>query len=169
MKTAMTGPATFSPRQVSRVYTQKLAAPPERILPLLTPLGEKAWAHGWDPVIRYQAPAPGIGTLFATRHHGDPADTIWLLETFDEARRHVRYLHVTPGSDVTEIDIRLEPAPGAPDRTEAVVRYTYTGLSEAGNALVDSKTEEHYHRFMTEWESQLNDHLARHLARRPAE
>ena len=151
---------SFSPARVSRVYTQSLAAPPERILPLLTPLGERAWAGGWDPVILFEAPPPGDGTVFATRHPGQP-DTIWLLEAFDRAGRHVRYLHVTPGSDVTEIDIALAPSAGAPDRTDAVVRYTYTGLSERGNALVASMTEEHYRRFMSEWEQELNAYLAR--------
>jgi len=149
---------TFTPRQVSRVYTQSLAAAPEEILPLLTPIGEKAWAEGWDPVMRHEAPVPGDGTLFATRHPGQP-DTIWLLERFDPVGLQVRYLHVTPGSDVTEIDIALRPG-GAPDRTEAVVRYTYTGFSERGNALVDAMTEEHYRGFMIEWEEQLNRYLA---------
>jgi len=154
----ITSRPAFSPRQVSRAYTQSLAAPPDQIMPLLTPLGEKAWAVGWDPVILFQAPAPGTGTMFATRHAGE-REKIWLLETFDVAGRRVRYLHVTPGSDVTEIDIALSAAAGAPDRTEAVVRYTYTGLSERGNALVDAMTEEHYQRFMEQWEQELNRYL----------
>lgn len=151
-------PQAFAPRQVSHVYTQSLSAPPDEIMPLLTPLGEKAWCRGWDPIIRFQAPEPGDGTLFAVRRPGEP-DTIWLLESFDAAGRRVRYLHMTPGSDVTEIDIALREAPGAPDRTEAVVRYTYTGFSERGNALVGAKTDEQYRRFMIEWEEELNGYL----------
>jgi hypothetical protein len=150
----------FTPRQVSHVYTQSLAGSPDDIMPLLTPLGEKAWCRGWDPVILFQAPEPGDGTVFAVRHPGEP-DTIWLLESFDAAGRRVRYLHVTPGSDVTEIDIALRGAAGAPDRTEAVVRYTYTGFSERGNALVGAMTAEHYRRFMIDWEGELNDYLER--------
>jgi hypothetical protein len=149
------GERGFAPRQVSRVYTQSLAAPPGEILPLLTPIGEKAWAHGWDPVMLFEAPPPGVGTVFATRHHGQP-DTIWLLDTFEPER--VRYLHVTPGSDVTEIDIQLRPA--ADRRTDAEIRYTYTGFSDRGNALVDSWTEERYREFMRAWEEELNHYLA---------
>lgn len=152
-------PAGFAPRQVSHVYTQSLAATPDEILPLLTPLGEKAWAHGWDPVILFQAPSPGTGTVFAIRRSGHP-DTIWLLEKFDAAARHVRYLHVTPGSNVTEIDIRLAAAADDPGQTAAAIRYTYTGFSERGNALVDSKTAVEYRRFMQEWEAELNGYLA---------
>lgn len=152
----------FAPRQVSHVYTQSLAASPDDIMPLLTPLGEKAWCRGWDPIILFQAPEPGDGTVFAVRHPGEP-DTIWLLESFDAGGRRVRYLHVTPGSDVTEIDIALREA-GAQDRTEAVVRYTYTGFSERGNALVGAMTAERYRAFMVEWEEELNEYVS-HRAR----
>jgi hypothetical protein len=146
------------PRQISHVYTQTLAGTPDQILPLLTPLGEKAWCEGWEPTMRFEAGPPGEDTLFATHEPGAP-DTIWLLERFDAAAGHVRYLHVTPGSDVTEIDIRL--AATGPGRSEAVVRYTYTGFTERGNALVDARTAEHYLGFMRAWEEQLNAYLAR--------
>ena len=49
--------------------------------------------------------------------------------------------------------------PVAPDVTEATVRYTYTGLSETGNALVASRTEEYYLGFMQNWEDALNRYL----------
>ncbi len=159
MSSEMPEVQAFAPRRVSHAYTQSLSAPPGDIMPLLTPLGEKAWCSGWDPIVLFQAPEPGDGTVFAVRHPGEP-DTIWLLESFDAAGRRVRYLHVTPGSDVTEIDIELREASGAPERSEAVVRYTYTGLSERGNALVDAMTAEHYRRFMVEWETELNGYLA---------
>ena len=46
----------FIPRQVTRTYTQTLAATPERILPLLTPEGERDWAERWDPTVLFAAP-----------------------------------------------------------------------------------------------------------------
>jgi len=39
------------------------------------------------------------------------------------------------------------------------VRYTYTGFSERGNALVGAMTAEQYRRFMVEWEEELNGYL----------
>ena len=142
----------FVPRQVTRTYTQTLAAPPERILPLLTPEGERAWAEGWDPTVLFDAPGKG-GTVFVT---SDP-DTLWLLERYDAARGYVRYYRITPDSNVTELDIVLRLV--APEVTEATVRYTYTGLSETGNALVASRTEEYYLGFMRHWEDALNRYL----------
>ncbi len=149
-------PAAFAPRQVTRVYVQHLAAAPDRILPLLTPLGERAWAEGWDPTILHAAPEPGPGTVFTTRHPGRP-DTLWLMEEYDPARHRVRYVRVTPGSDVTQLDIALEAA--GDDRTAATVRYTYTGFTEEGNALVASITEETYAHHLREWETALNHFL----------
>ena len=145
-----------SPERVSHVYEQVLESPPERVLPLLTPLGEKAWAAGWEPEMRWEPPGGGAGTLFVVRHRGQP-DTVWLLDTWEPAAGHVHYVHVTPGSDVTEIDIRLRP--DGKERTVAAVRYTWTSLAAPGVALVRSKTPEGYLRFMLDWERELNHYL----------
>jgi hypothetical protein len=142
--------------RVSHVYEQHLEAAPERVLPLLTPMGERAWAVGWDPAMRWEAAGGGAGTLFVTRHPGQP-DTVWLLDTWEPQAGHVHYVHVTPGSDVTEIDSRLR-ADGK-DRTVATVRYTWTALGPPGVGLVRSKTPEAYLHFMRAWERELNHYL----------
>jgi hypothetical protein len=142
--------------RVSHVYEQHLEATPERVLPLLTPLGEQAWASGWEPDLRWEPPGGGAGTLFVTRHPGHP-DTVWLLDAWEPAAGHVHYVHVTPGSDVTEIDIQLRPE--GKDRSVAAVRYTWTALGEPGRVLVRHKTPESYRRFMQAWERELNHYL----------
>ena len=144
------------PERVSHVYEQHLDAAPERVLPLLTPLGERAWAAGWEPEVRWEPPGGGAGTIFVTRHPGQP-DTVWFLDTWEPAAGHVHYVHVTPGSDVTEIDIRLRPE--GEDRTVAAVRYTWTALGAPGVALVRSKTPDAYLRAMRHWELALNHYL----------
>lgn len=150
-------PSGFVPRRVSRVYRQTLQATPERILPLLTPVREAEWANGWAPTILHASPSPETpGTVFRTRHAGEP-DTLWLLVAYEPARGQVRYVHVTPGSNVCEIDISL--VPGGEGTTHADVRYTYTTLGAPGDVLVDHFTEEHYVRWMKEWEQELNHYL----------
>ena len=144
------------PARVSQVYVQHLVAPPEKVLPLLTPLGERAWASGWEPEMRWEPKGGGPGTLFVTRHPGHP-ETLWWLLVHDAATGQVRYLHLTPGSDVTEIDIQLRPGPEG--STLAEVRYTWTSLGPPGDALVRSKTPEAYEHFMREWERELNHYL----------
>jgi hypothetical protein len=142
----------FQPRQVTRSYEQTLAAPPERILPLLTAVGEKAWAPGWEPRVLYRPPEGDQGTVFMTAER-----TLWRMEEMDLEARRVRYVHVTAGVEVTELEIVLQP--DGPERTRARVTYTFTGLSEAGNRGVDEQTEEHYAKWMREWETELNHFL----------
>lgn len=144
------------PARVSHSYLQHLRAPMERVLPLLTPLGERAWAGDWEPEVRWEPKGGGPGTLFVTRHPGHP-ETLWLMVAFDAAAGQVRYVHLTPGSDVTEIDIQLRP--GTPGETLAEVRYTWTSLGPPGDALVRGKTPEAYLHFMREWETELNHYL----------
>jgi hypothetical protein len=144
------------PARVSHVYDQHLEATPEHVLPLLTPLGERAWAVGWDPVMRWEPAGGGAGTLFVTQHPGQP-EALWLLDTWEPSAGHVHYVHVSPGSDVTEIDIRLRP--DGKDRTVATVRYTWTALGPPGVALVRSKSPEAYVHFMRRWELELNHYL----------
>ena len=95
--------------QASHVYEQRLEAAPERVLPLLTPLGERAWAAGWDPVLRWEPPGGGAGTLFVIRHPGPGLDPLAPRHVGARGRACPRYVHVTPGSGVTEIDIQLRP------------------------------------------------------------
>ncbi len=143
-------------QRVTRVGRQTWDAPAERVLPLLTPQGEAAWALGWKPDIRWQAPGNGEGTLFVTRsHHGD--ETLWVLQTWDAAAGRVAYTHLLPGVLLVELSVVLTPLPQGKTRGE--VRYAYTALSERGNARVAEMTEEHFAAFMRDWESQLNHFL----------
>jgi hypothetical protein len=142
--------------RVTRTAQQLWKGAPQRILPLLTPLGEKAWALGWEPDLRWQPPKGRQGTVFVTHNHG-PREALWLLETFDAARLYVGYLYVCPGFLLVELSVGLTPL--GKDRTAASVRYTYTALSAAGSAHVDAMTEGHYAAFMREWEQQLNHFL----------
>ena len=143
--------------RASRVAVQTWNATPERLLPLLTPLGEKAWAVGWEPEMRWQpAGGQGAGTLFVTRGPGG-GETVWVLETFDVARQRVAYVHVSPGSLVVEIGVTLAPLPE--NKTRAEVRYTFTALSELGNARIAQVNEADFENFMRDWERELNHFL----------
>ena len=143
-------------RRACRVAVQTWNAPPERLLPLLTPLGEKAWAVGWEPEMRWQAPGHGEGTLFVTRS-ASGGETVWVLARFDVARLRVAYVHVSPGSLVVEIMLAL--APLSESKTRAEVRYTYTALSEEGNARLAQMSEARFAEFMRDWERELNHFL----------
>lgn len=106
--------------------------------------------------MRWQAAGSGEGTLFVTRSTG-VGETVWVLETFDAAHLRVAYVHVSPGSLVVEIVVGLSPLPES--KTCAEVRYTFTALSEQGNARIAEMTEAHFANFMRDWERELNHFL----------
>ncbi len=154
-------PATaedFAPAHVLRSATIRLDAPPERVFPLFTPLGERAWVPGWEP--RFVWPADGearTGAVFTTRARGEP-ETIWTIAHHDAERFHVVYARTTPGVRAGRVEVRCTPA--GDGRTEAEVTYTFTGLSQRGNDLLTALTEDGYRRFIGGWQTAINAYLA---------
>jgi hypothetical protein len=145
----------FTAQRVVRSATIELAAPPQTVFPLFEPLGERAWAEGWDPDMLY--PASGAaepGTVFRTQQHGD-APTIWAIVEFAPQQHAIRYLRVAPESHVADISV----ACAGDKRTRATVTYVFTGLSAAGNSYVESFTAEHYEQWMRSWESAINHYI----------
>ena len=149
---------SFTAQRVSHTHTIRLSAPPSQAFPLFEPIGEKAWAEGWEPHILF--PADGVaelGAVFTTKHPTESA-SIWTMPVYDSANFHLTYLRVTPGSRVGQIDIQCQEAPGG--TTDASVTYTFTALSEQGNAFTARFTEAHYQAMMADWERAINFYLA---------
>ena len=149
--------ATFLAQQITRSATISLPAPRDRVFPLFEPLGEKLWAHDWDPEMLY--PASGEtqeGAVFTTQHDGEPVK-IWTIIAHDPEQAHVRYFNVLPGSHTTVVDVRCEADDAAV--TSAHVTYTLTALTPAGNAHLDSLTPPHYQDYIASWETAITHYL----------
>lgn len=147
----------FAPLHLSRTARIVLDAPPERVFPLFTPLGERAWVPGWAP--RFLWPADGeatVGAVFLTRAAGE-LETIWTMIAYEPGRRVV-YTRTTPGSRAGMVEVRCE-ADGE-GRTAAHVTYTYTSLSARGNDFLREWTEAEYQRSIAGWETSINAFLA---------
>ncbi len=148
----------FTAQHVSHTHTIRLAAPPSQVFPLFEPIGEQAWAEGWEPHMLF--PADGVavpGAVFTTQHPTE-GESIWTMPVYDQASFHLAYLRVTPGLRVGHIDIHCQEAPGG--TTDASVTYTFTALNEPGNAFTARFTEVHYQAMMAEWERAINFYLA---------
>src|SRR5258708_15171628 len=146
--------ARLVPGRLTRSYTQHLDAPPGVVFPLLGPVREKKWAHGWDPVFVY--PPGGVderGCVFMT---GGGA-SVWILTVFDEPGLRVDYVQVTAGVRVSELSIRLAPAGAA--GTIAVISYTWTALSAKSNEFIEAHRGPLFEEGMRQWESGFNAYL----------
>ncbi|MBV9281050.1 MAG: SRPBCC family protein, partial [Chloroflexi bacterium] len=131
---------TFEPRRATRTASIRLNGSPDRVFPLFTPLGERQWAEGWEPIPIYPASGEAEpGAVFSTRH-GDGPPTIWTVTVFDPHARRISYVRVAPGSLHVAVDVRC--VADGPNGTHATVTYTYTGLSDRGNESIDAMTEE---------------------------
>lgn len=148
-----------TPNRVTRSYTQRLAAGPDAVFPLLCPVREADWIEGWDPsrVISSSGFAEP-DCVFVTR--AQPHDAIWYVTRHEPAAGFVEMLKITPDVTACRLAIQLHPCAGG---CEATITYSHTSLGPAGDAFVASFTEEFYSGFMQDWEARLN-HYLRHGA-----
>lgn len=143
-------------RRVTRRYVQHLAAPRERVMPLLTAARENEWAAMFQPRILHAGEPPGgLRGVFTTGE--GPEETLWTMTAFDPSVGHVAYFRTIPGVLAVHIEIHL--AADGPDACRATVEYTYSALGVAGNERVSAVTEERYVQQMVEWEKALNHYL----------
>jgi hypothetical protein len=102
-------------------HTLRVPLPPQHALRLFTPVGERAWAPGWDPVFPAgeQGDGAAAGTVFLT------GASTWIV--VDREPDRVRYARVTPGVRAGTIEVRLR-ADGP--HTLADVTYETTALGD---------------------------------------
>lgn len=149
--------STFAARHIRREHTITVDAPADRVFSLLTPRGEELWVPGWKPV--YLHPLSGemtLGMIFTTGSGGDA--TYWSVVTCDPTRYVSRYARITPASRFGFVDVSCKSA--GPTRTDVTVAYTYTALTEAGNAFIDAFTDASYREMIEEWRTLMGAWLA---------
>lgn len=138
----------FAGERAVRSHSFTLPLPRDEAFRLFEPEGERAWAQGWDP--HYVYPVDGHaeqGMVFTTSHGNE--STLWNLVRHDARGGLVEYLRITPGSRVAVVLVQC--AEIDPRTTRVTVVYTFTGLSEAGNAYVRAMDEAHYRAFIDGW------------------
>lgn len=144
-----------TPNRAVRSYTQRLAAPPEEVFPLLCPVREADWIPGWDPALVVSS--SGVAEqdcVFVTS--GQPNDAVWYITRHDARAGLVEMIKITPAVTACRLTIQLRAAPAG---CEADVTYSHTSLGPRGDELIASFTEEFYRQFMQQWESRLNHYL----------
>ena len=144
------------PNRITRTYTQRLAAGPAAVFPLLCPVREADWLEGWDPMLVISS--SGLAEpdcVFTTS--GTPADAVWYITQHEPAAGFVEMLKITPGVTACRLTIQLRATQGG---SEAIVTYSHTSLGRDGDSFVAAFTEDHYQRFMRDWESRINHYLA---------
>ncbi|HEX8816905.1 MAG TPA: hypothetical protein VF753_15520 [Terriglobales bacterium] len=139
-------------------YTQTNLAPPAKVFPLLCPVREAEWVPGWQYKLIYsQSGVAELGCVFTTPNEHGP-ETTWIVTEYDPSAFQIAFTWVWPGMVATQIRISLREG-RAPQTTDAVIRYTYTGLSPEGNREVQRYDEAWFRGKMQGWEKAINHYL----------
>ncbi len=149
--------SAFDAQRVSHEYTQTNDGPPEKVFPLLCPVREADWVPGWQYRLIYsESGLAEDGCVFTTPNDADP-ETLWMVTYYHPAAFTIAFAWIEPGMIATQIRIALCPAPAG--KTSALIRYIYTGLSPAGNAVLDRYTTGWFRNKMQSWERAINHFL----------
>jgi hypothetical protein len=147
----------FAASRTVHEFTQTNLAPPERVFPLLCPVREAEWAPGWKyRLIFSHSGFAEPGCVFATPNENG-AETVWAVTHYDRERFQIYFHWVWPERMMAQIEIVLQAH--GPEETLAHIRYTYTGISEAGNRRLARQDAAWFSSMMREWEAAINHFL----------
>lgn len=143
---------SFVPASITLAGSFHVEAPVEEAFPLFSPKGEEAWVAGWKAEILYPEGAEWeCGLVFRTRK--GESETIWFVTELDRQAHRVGYHRVEAG--MTAVMLRVECEEAGASQTRVSVRYTFVGISEAGNEAVLHRSQREFDEWMQEWESSI--------------
>lgn len=119
------------PNLVHLAYAHEVAAPADRLFPLLCPVREYEWIEGWS--CRLVHTASGLvepGCVFITDRPEPEGTTTWVTTVHDPVARRVAFVRVTPERRVVQMALHVEPL-GA-ERCRLHVSYDVSGIDVAG-------------------------------------
>ena len=136
---------TFTP--LSRTFTGTLRVNEEvsKAFPLFSPLGEKSWVPNWNPDLLYPPDTEwDQGLIFTTE------GAVWVVAALDLSAHTVSYYRVEPDRLVANVRVACRSEGSSP--TEVEVRYTFVGLTAAGNEIIGAMTDAEYTQKLANWE-----------------
>ena len=144
-----------SPVRVTHRYAHRVGAPPAEVFPLLCPVRERDWIPDWNPrLVISESGVAEEGAVFFT--DVEDREATWLITEHDAASGRIRMVQLVPGLVLIDLEILVSAAGGG---TECDIVYTYTALSDEGEAWVAARTPEWFAGFISEW-NLLNDYFA---------
>ncbi|HUL75355.1 MAG TPA: hypothetical protein VLT86_19740 [Vicinamibacterales bacterium] len=143
--------------RIVRTYRQTINAAPDVVFPLLCPVREAEWLEGWRCTMIYSASGLAEdGAVFTTSGDGEP-DTVWIMTRYDREAGLVDFTRVTPGSRTCLL--RLAVSAMDDGRSHVDISYAHTSLTPAGDAYLETWTNEAFLEAMVFWERSMNHYL----------
>ncbi len=131
-----------------------IAQPVEKIFPLMSPEGERAWVPGWDYENVMGTTELSEDYVFLTSSHDHAgADAIWLTKKYLPDEWLVQFYRVEPEDKVGIVTVQCSKVEESSTHVE--VTYEYIALSDKGREFIDGFTYETYEEFIDEWKTLL--------------
>lgn len=136
--------------------SQRVAAPPATIFPLLCPVREYDWIPEWDCRLVYTASGLAEpGCIFQTDRAADGGLDTWVISRHEPPVR-IGFVRINPLRSI-QYDIRLEPSGN--DSTILVWEQVITALSDDGDSYVAALVEANFVAGIKKLEELLNHYL----------
>jgi hypothetical protein len=151
---------TFISKRISKTSTILLEAPLDEVFPLFGPIREKDWAEGWNPEIIYStSDLIEEHMVFKTAsHHGHfEPDYIWTVSKYQPDKALIEYQVAAP-ERIWWITIQCSEDDSG-QLTRAEITYSYTGLTDLGNAINERALQSIYAHDLKDWEAAINHYL----------
>lgn len=144
------------PNRMTHSSEQIIHGSIEEIFPLYCPVKEALWTEGWDPKVVYSR--SGVvepECVFITEDKG--IASAWFVTVYDITQGQVEMIKHTPEVTMSKLKIRVKKI--SEKTTRALISYTITALSNAGDAFLKEFTKENYDISMDAWEKAMNHYL----------
>ncbi len=144
------------PRRISHTYQQTIHGTIQEIMPLYCPVREVDWCENWNPKVVYSNSGLVEEDCIFITTEGD-LDIVWMVTDYNVEAGYVKMIYHVPGVLVTQLEIQTTPI--TQNKTQAVITYSKTSLSETGDNILTDFTKENYDIMMDSWEKAMNHYL----------
>lgn len=147
----------FKGERITRRYSQRIHAAPDKVFPLLCPAREYEWIEPWKCELLHSASGYAEqDCVFRTRMPGESSDDVWVISRYEPSSR-IDFIRVN-GQRLMSYSITLD---GNDDGTTTVHNMqVLTGLSAEGNQALNEASIENFVFEMKMGEAMLNHYLA---------
>ncbi|MDF2631901.1 MAG: hypothetical protein K0Q85_497 [Caproiciproducens sp.] len=125
----------FKGKRIIKRHSMVIGAAVDIVHPLLCPEREKDWIDGWSYEMIYsQSGFAEHGCVWKT-NFPEEGEAIWIMVR-NNPPREAAYIKYVPGVMIGELAFMLQNTESK--GTTIDVTYTFTGLTEQGNKLIDT-------------------------------
>jgi len=147
----------FKSSRIEVSHVQHLEGAMSDIFPLLCPTREYDWIESWACDLIYSASGFAENNCVFSTELPDGGREHWIVNRFEPSRT-IEFIKFAAGLYVVKYDITLWPLPDG--RSIAVWSQTITGLTDAGNEIIDNFDRDAFHAKFERIEKELNHFLA---------